>query len=234
MTSEYGSDVAYETSEIGTSSLGRDNSSEIGLDDPSLEDELSSPIDKFVKYGMSNIDEGLSMGHAILEQLESLPKHKVNARDYHSNLDRYVNNGSSSKTSPHKTDNLEVLSEAESGTMVHHVRKLSNESIGSDKSSQRGNELSNSAYPHSNGYRTPDFRSRAEVSTTVGDSDYQLPDNVQLVVPLDQRQKMNRLLTTMQRRLMTAKTDMEDLISRLNQEIAVKDYLGTKVFKSFT
>ncbi|CAI9282942.1 unnamed protein product [Lactuca saligna] len=29
--------------------------------------------------------------------------------------------------------------------------------------------------------------------------------------------------------LRTAKTDMEDLISRLNQEIAVKDYLTTKV-----
>ncbi|KAK1394613.1 hypothetical protein POM88_013669 [Heracleum sosnowskyi] len=35
-------------------------------------------------------------------------------------------------------------------------------------------------------------------------------------------------LITMQRRLVTAKTDFEDLISRLNQEVAVKDYLTTK------
>jgi len=40
---------------------------------------------------------------------------------------------------------------------------------------------------------------------------------------------LNRVLFTMQRRLVTAKTDMEDLIARLNQEIAVKDYLATKV-----
>jgi hypothetical protein len=46
---------------------------------------------------------------------------------------------------------------------------------------------------------------------------------------LDQRHKMNRVLLTMQRRLVTVKTDMEDLVSRLNQEIAVKDYLTTKV-----
>ena len=40
---------------------------------------------------------------------------------------------------------------------------------------------------------------------------------------------MNRYLLSMQQRLVTAKTDMEDLISRLLQEIAVKDYLSTKV-----
>lgn len=33
----------------------------------------------------------------------------------------------------------------------------------------------------------------------------------------------------MQRRLITVKTDMEDLISRLNHEIAVKEYLTTKI-----
>ncbi|MQL81740.1 hypothetical protein Taro_014204, partial [Colocasia esculenta] len=46
---------------------------------------------------------------------------------------------------------------------------------------------------------------------------------------VDQRHKLNRILLTMQRRLVTAKTDMEDLIARLNQEIAVKEYLTTKV-----
>ncbi|KAF6168185.1 hypothetical protein GIB67_011570 [Kingdonia uniflora] len=44
---------------------------------------------------------------------------------------------------------------------------------------------------------------------------------------LDQRHKLNRVLMTMQRRLPTAKKDMEDLIARLNQEVAIKEYLTT-------
>ncbi|KAK4480166.1 hypothetical protein RD792_013228 [Penstemon davidsonii] len=229
VTSDYGSDTAYETSEIGTPSLGRDDNSEVGTEDLSLDDDSTSPTDKFVKYGMSNIDEGLSMGHAILEQIESFPKHKPHAGEIHSNLRHIVSNGSSSKVSQHTTDMLESLSESDPGTVVRHVRKLSDESIESDKSSQRGSEYANFAYPNSNGYGPPEIRSGSEVSRTVGDSGYQLSEEIHLVVPLDQRQKVNRLLTTMQRRLITSKTDMEDLISRLNQETAVKEYLATKV-----
>ncbi|KAI3468010.1 hypothetical protein Pfo_024673 [Paulownia fortunei] len=232
LASDYGSDTAYETSEIGTPSLGRDNNSEFGLEDLTFYDDVTSPVDKFVKYGMSNIDEGLSMGQAILEKIESFPKHELHAREIHYNLEHNMSNGSSSKASHHTENMLERLSEPDRGTVVHHVRKLSNESIGSDRSSQRGSVLSNLAFPNSNGPGLLYFRSGAEVSRTigtVGDSDYQLPDDIHLLVPIDQRQKMNRVLTTLQRRLITAKTDMEDLISRLNQEIAVKDYLATKV-----
>ncbi|KAK6119546.1 hypothetical protein DH2020_046713 [Rehmannia glutinosa] len=201
LASDYGSDTAYETSEIGSPSLGRDNNSELGMEDLSFYDDVTSSVDKFVRYGMSNIDEGLSMGQTIMEKLESFPKHKLHATRY--NLEHDPSNGSSSKVSHHTEDTLEHISEPDRGTVVRHVRKLSNE--------------------HWNG---------AEVLRTigtVGDSDYQLPDDIHLLVPMDQRQKLNRILTTLQRRLVTAKTDMEDLISRLNQEIAVKDYLATKV-----
>ncbi|KAG8375802.1 hypothetical protein BUALT_Bualt10G0138300 [Buddleja alternifolia] len=231
LTSEYGSDTAYETSEVGTASLGRDNNSEVGMEDL-FDDDSTSPIDKFVRYGVSNIDEGLSMGQAILDKLENFPKHRPHATEIHNNLEQNISNISSSKASHHTEDVLEVLSEPDHGTVVRHVRKLSNESIGSDRSSRRGSGLSNLAFPNSNGHGHLDFRSGSEVSRTtgtVGDSDYQLSDDIHLVVPMDQRQKMNKVLMTMQRRLITAKTDMEDLISRLNQEIAVKDYLATKV-----
>ncbi|CAI9771496.1 unnamed protein product [Fraxinus pennsylvanica] len=231
LTSDYGSDTAYETSEIGTLSLGRDNS-EVGTEDLSLDDDLTSPIDKFVKYGMSNIDEGLSMGQAILEQLEGLPKHKLYAKEIHSNVENNNSNGGPSKISHQTGDRLELLSEQEHGTVGLHTRKVSSESIGSDRSSQRGSTLSNSAISISNGYAPIDIYSGAEASRnigTLGNTDFQLPDDVQLVLPMDQRQKMNRVVTLMQRRLVAAKTDMEDLISRLNQEIAVKDYLATKV-----
>ncbi|KAL3497344.1 hypothetical protein ACH5RR_040076 [Cinchona calisaya] len=207
ITSEYGSDTAYETSEIGTASLGRDNNSEIGTEDLSVEEDLTSPIDKFMKYGMSNIDEGLFMGQAILEQLEGYPRHKGHA------IQNVVGNDMSN----------------ENGC---HARKFSTESIGSDVSSQKGSESPNLSLPNALGNGSIDLPRGGEVSATaevIGNSYLQLPDDVQLVLPQDQGQKMNRVLMTMQRRLVTAKTDMEDLISRLNQEIAVKDYLTTKV-----
>ncbi|KAK4422149.1 PX domain-containing protein EREL1 [Sesamum alatum] len=62
LKSHYGSDMAYDTSVFGTPCIGRDNNSGIGMEDLSLDDDLTSSIDKFVKYGVSNIDEGLSVG----------------------------------------------------------------------------------------------------------------------------------------------------------------------------
>lgn len=205
LTSDYGSDTAYETSEIETPSLGRDNNSEIATEDLSMDEDLTSPIEKLVKYGMSNIDEGLFMGQAILEQLEGLPRHRMHAREINEILENNsIHNGNASNSSK----------------AIGHVRKLSNESVGSEISSLRGSESSYLGFPNNFGDGPTELRRGAEVSNAT---------DAQLVLPLDQQQKMNKVLVSMQRRLVTAKTDMEDLISRLNNEIAVKDYLTTKV-----
>ncbi|KAL3500905.1 hypothetical protein ACH5RR_039998 [Cinchona calisaya] len=205
--SDYGNDTAYETSEIGSASLGQDNSSEVGTEDSSLDEDLTSPIDKFMKYGMSNIDEGLFMGQAILEQLKGFPKHKVHT------VQTVVANDIRN----------------EKGC---HARNFSAENIGNDVSSQKGIESPNLAFPNTLRSGPIDLPRGGEVSGTaevLGNSDLLLPDDLQWVFPQDQGQKMNRVLMTMQQRLVTAKTDMEDLISRLNQEIAVKEYLTSKV-----
>lgn len=192
LTPDYGSDTAYETSEIGTSSLGRDNISEAGTEDLSLDEDLTGPLEKLVKHGMSNIDEGLSMGNAILEQVEGYSReiNKVTR-----GTDKNGNGG-------------DYVSEKEHGNKV--IEKLSN---GRDTSSLRKSVSSD-----------------VEFSSGSLSDGHLIPSNdVNLVLPLGQQQKMNRVLISMQRRLGTAKTDMEDLISRLNQEVAVKDYLMTKV-----
>ncbi|KAJ8534979.1 hypothetical protein K7X08_016707 [Anisodus acutangulus] len=227
LTSEYGSDTAYEISDVGTPRLGRVNNSDFGTDDLSLDEDVTSPIDKFVKYGMSNIDEGLFMGQAILEQLGNYPRHRVHIRENNKFEENNKANGNASKSS---TDGLNGLSlERENTKAICHARKLSAESIGSDTSSQRGSELSGSAIPNFYGQGLVDIPRASETSANSENTDLLLPSDVQLLLPSDQRQKMNRVLATMQRRLITAKTDMEDLISRLNQEISVKDYLTTKV-----
>ncbi|TYI17585.1 hypothetical protein ES332_A07G034500v1 [Gossypium tomentosum] len=164
--------------------------------DLTLDEDLSGSIENFVKYGMSNIDEGLSMGQTILEQLEDFPKHKTHHRNINKTLEKGTYNGNGSRASFLGADGLELFSEPEPAKMAGHARKLSTESVGSDVTSLR---------------------------------DLQFSGATQIVLPLDQRHKMNRFLLTMQQGLVTAKTDMEDLIARLNQEIAVKGYLTTKV-----
>ncbi|KAG5225262.1 phox domain-containing family protein [Salix suchowensis] len=232
IASDYGSDTAYETSDLGTPRLGRDENFGIGLGDLALDEDLISPMEKLVQYGMSNIDEGLFMGHAILEQLEGLPRHKPHGGHINNVTAKDVYNGNASKASFFPGNGMEVFSDPGPGKVFGHVRKLSSESVGSDGSSLRGSELSNTGIPNSSGDGSLDLPGVAEVlsSTEVlGNAELQFSGDAHIVLPVDQRHKMNRVLLTMQRRLVTAKTDMEDLISRLNQEIAVKDYLTSKV-----
>lgn len=232
VTSDYGSDTAYETSELGTPRLGRDNGSEICVDDLTLDDDLTSPIEKLVKYGMSNIDEGLFMGQTILDQLEGLPRHKANAQHVNNVTGKNVYNGNAPKPPFLSGNGLDLFAEPEPGKVMGHTRKLSAESVRSDASSVRGSELSNSGIPNSSGEGSVDLPRSAEISNTmeiIGHSDLKISGDAQLAIPLDQRPKLYRILSTMERRLITAKTDMEDLIMRLNQETAVKDYLTTKV-----
>ncbi|KAK4349191.1 hypothetical protein RND71_031946 [Anisodus tanguticus] len=232
LTSECGSDTAYEISDVGTPRLGRDNNSDFGTDDLSLDEDVTSPIDKFVKYGMSNIDEGLFMGQAILEQVGNYPRYRVHNRENNKFEENNKANRNASKSSDLSAgiDGMNGLSLVRENTkVIRHARKLSAESIGSDPSSQRGSESSGSAIPNLYGQGLVDIPRAAETSANSENTDLLLPSDVQLLLPSDQSQKMNRVLATMQRRLITAKTDMEDLISRLNQEITVKDYLTTKV-----
>ncbi|XP_039050990.1 PX domain-containing protein EREL1-like isoform X3 [Hibiscus syriacus] len=232
ITSDYGSDTAYETSEVGTPRLGRGDSSESVSGDLTLDEDLTVSIEKLVKYGMSNIDEGLFMGQAILEQLGDFPRHKSQAIHMNNTLGKDIYNGKWSRASFIAVDGLEHFSEIDPTKVAGHARKLSTESVGSDVSSLRGSDMSISGIPNSSVNCSCDLPGTAEILNTMGtlgNSDPQSAGDTQIVLPMDQRHKINRVLLNMQRRLVTSKTDMEDLIARLNQEIAVKGYLTTKV-----
>jgi len=234
VASDYGSDTAYEPSDLGTPRVGRDDNSDVGTDDLTLDEDMTNPIEKLVKYGISNIDEGLFMGQTILEQLEGLPRHKANARHVNYVTQKDKNNGNLYDSSLLGNNTMELFSEPGHAKVVGHVRKLSNESFGSEGSSLRGSDISNFGIPNSSGEGSHDLPGSASVSRDtdiMGHTKLKSTGDTQLVFPLDQRNKLNRILSTMQRRLGTAKTDMEDLIVRLNQEITAKDFLATKVFK---
>ncbi|CAN1169286.1 PX domain-containing protein EREL1 [Linum perenne] len=230
VASDYGSDTAYEASELGTPRLGKDENSEIGVEDLSLDEDLTNPIEKLAKYGMSNIDEGLFMGQTILEQLEGIPRRKSHTRHANSLTRNSMYNGDASKVLSLSGNGVELFSEPEHGMSLGHARKLSSESVGSDGSSLRG--IENIGVSNSMAFVSPDRPRGSEVSSStevLSKVEAQFSGSTQIVLPLDQRHKMTRVLSTMQRRLVTAKTDMEDLISRLNQERATKDYLTRKV-----
>ncbi|KAL0719394.1 hypothetical protein Bca4012_068718 [Brassica carinata] len=53
--------------------------------------------------------------------------------------------------------------------------------------------------------------------------------DVAIVFQSEERSKLKRVVDTLEQRLETAKADTEDLISRLNQELAVRQFLSTKV-----
>ena len=126
---------------------------------------------------------------------------------------------------------MELFSGPVNAQVIGHVRKISNDSAGSDGSSLRHSNMSNAGIRNSSGIGSPDLPRVALNSRTavVGHSEMQFNGAAQLVLPLDQCNKLNRILLTTQRRLVTATTDMEDLIVRLNQEIAAKDFLASKV-----
>ncbi|KAK9100661.1 hypothetical protein Scep_024091 [Stephania cephalantha] len=232
VTPDYGSD-ACETSEIGTPKQGRYNSSEVGTEDITVDQELTTPIENLVMYGMTNIENGLFMEDSILEQIEGFPRHKFHAKTEigYSGREKYNGNTSRTRNALH-TNSKEHFSGPEHGKLYGHSRKLSNESVGSDISSIRGSEASINGLANSVGETcldsTGDFEAPSTLSN-IGNMDLHLPDNIQVILPMEQRSKLNRVLMTLQQRLATAKTDMEDLFTRLNQEIAVKEYLTTKV-----
>uniref|UniRef100_A0A7N0R8E4 PX domain-containing protein n=1 Tax=Kalanchoe fedtschenkoi TaxID=63787 RepID=A0A7N0R8E4_KALFE len=227
LASDYGSDTAYETSEIGTPKVGRGSSnSEIGLEDLALDDDSTSPIEKLVKYGMSNLDEGLFMGETLLEELEGFPKYKGNERQRISSNGKNTDNGFDCRSALVREGRKDLNMKAEHSKAVGHTRKLSIESVSSDVGSIRGSDISDLGNPVFSGNGSLDLPGSSD---DVNITNILNSKNSQLILPSDQRQKLNRYLISMQRRLSTARTDMEDLISRLDQEIAVKEYLTTKV-----
>ncbi|XP_006657182.1 PX domain-containing protein EREL2 [Oryza brachyantha] len=159
------------------------------------------------------------LGDSILDQPNERVSSMLNHRkENHVFVEHGVRNGS---VDTHKG----IISEEDHDSNPGHARKDSAESLGSDLSSLRGSELSVPGVSSSLGI---DEHSQTEQFTGL-DMQLLYDMDAQIILPEDQRQKFARLLITMERRQATAKTDMEDLIARVNQEVAVKEYLATKV-----
>lgn len=215
--SDFGSDSAYETSDVGNSNQTMIHVSETGMETMALVCGLSDPI--------GEISNGDLMGESVFDQPGEFRRTNSQHRKEKSVLGRNSFNGNLSR------GRMEFMPEQDHDKLSGHSRKLSADSIGSDASSLRGSEISASGVTNSIWEGSVDFTGGEAQSAieALSSMEAQFLSDAQIVLPLDQRNKLNRVLLTMQRRLVAAKTDMEDLIARLNQEMTVKEYLTTKV-----
>lgn len=223
MTSDIGCDNACETSDTGTFVTGMIHASASGVEAGASALELSSST--------GEISNGILRGESVLGRPEEFLRINLQHGKENLSVGRDASDGNSSKEMPLSRERTEYIPGRDHDKLSGHSRKHSTESIGSDVSSLRGSELSipgvsNSMWDGSVELNGGDTRSALEALSSM---DTQFLNDSQVLLPLDERHKLNRALVTMQRRLATAKTDMEDLIARLNQEMTVKEYLTTKV-----
>ncbi|GAV75448.1 hypothetical protein CFOL_v3_18927 [Cephalotus follicularis] len=225
IASDHGIDSSDEISELGTPRREANNYADLSMEKSILERSLTDPVETTVKYGIFN-------KNFILDNLEKFSLHKTFTKGGSSSLGRDELTHSTTKHKSLHGDESEFLPQVEYLNLDGHVRRLSTDSVGSDLSSVRASEISNFVGGNSFEDSFLDQPDRAGASMTIdalASSDFQFPRHSLVALPSEERQKLNRVLNTVQRRLATAKTDMEDLIARFNQEVAVRQYLTTKV-----
>ncbi|XP_039141859.1 PX domain-containing protein EREL1-like isoform X1 [Dioscorea cayenensis subsp. rotundata] len=223
VASDLGIDSTNELSDLGTPRQGRLQISETGIGD------LGSVHDFTDTAGQ--LANGVLVRDSFVDHPEESAGSKLRVSKETLVLGKDHMHGTSSKEVLSR-DRFEFITEQAHYKLSGHARKFSDESIGSDISSIRGSELSNPGMLNSIGDESIDLHGGQEGQSSreaLNIMEVQFLNDTQIILPLDQQHKLNRLFTTMKQRLVTAKTDMEDLIARLNQEMAVKEYLTTKV-----
>ncbi|GMI78114.1 hypothetical protein like AT3G15920 [Hibiscus trionum] len=215
--------TSSEISDLGTPRRGKDNSAGPSMEHSTLEPNLIEPLDKSTKYGISN-------RNFILENLEKFSKQKkLSGGESDAPRDKITENSTDSRYL--HGDGAEHFPELEHCKMDGHVQRFSTESLGSDLSSVRASDISNLGITSLFGDGLHDFPENADACRTLDTltSDLQCHRDFLILFLSDERRKLKKDLNTLQRRLATAKTDVEDLISRFNQESAVRQFLATKV-----
>jgi len=178
-----------------------------GDDTPSEVSELGTP--RHEKFESSDhIGDNLTSSHDLNNPTETSVDHAASSQDF-------INeDNSTDKVAENSGDAIALRLDGADFTPANaHVKRPSTESIGSD------------------------LTSSSAVSTLLQDVSHDLPgsrvssgnSDLLLTLPLDERHKLNRIINTQKQRLATAKTDVEDLVARLNQEMAARQYLVTKV-----
>ncbi|KAG6789054.1 hypothetical protein POTOM_005138 [Populus tomentosa] len=218
-------DSPDEMSGFATPRIERDINDDLGMEASTSDQNITDPTETPVKYTRLSKT-------SILENLERFSQQKIHTVRVKSITGRDKHADGTSKAKSFLGGETVPLPAQEYLRLDGHIRRLSTESIESDISSVRASEISNLGMGNLFGDNSIDCPEGTESSRIIDasvSSDLQLSRDVLVALPSDERHKLNRVLNTLQQRLATAKTDVEDLIARLNQEIAVRQFLTTKV-----
>ncbi|KAK4427990.1 PX domain-containing protein EREX [Sesamum alatum] len=224
LASNYSKDSTDRTSEIGSAVSVEECYSAFGKGNPISDDNLSSLTEATANEAMcENNNATLSKDFNEGKKEKYLQKF----HDGRINLDK-IHIDASGNLSHH--DTIENFPDLKNSSMVGHAKGLLRESpLGGTNSTP--DQISNLWEDQDNGTSSK-YSESGEASQGLhmfASSDLQFSHDKLLVLPIDEQQKMTRVLTTAQQRSVTSKTDIEDLIARLHQELALRQYLTTKV-----
>nr|XP_024395374.1 PX domain-containing protein EREX-like isoform X3 [Physcomitrium patens] len=241
-TLDYGSDATYENSVVGTPSKGSEGELEAEMEALALEEQTASIAaaiesrenqqqEKITSVGLiSNSSERVGMGmqtRAVF--MDYVAADEPSSQNQPPNGQEMpavttVNQVGLAGTSLDETSLKSPLSLGS-----RHRHRTSQESLSSEISSAPGSDLLRGVSMDLHTENPLMSSSGANPSGEPHSPDAESLKGVGTVFPADQRSKVKRVMGTLQRRFLTAKTDMEDLLGRLSQETAVKEFLTTKV-----
>ncbi|CAK9211689.1 unnamed protein product [Sphagnum troendelagicum] len=214
---EFGSDGTYTDSGVGTSMKGSDNGLEIEMKALAIEEQST------IVAAQSDCGDNLLPDQSTVLRTASNNTEEGNQGGL---------TGVSSEVSGLEASMMNSLADIGYGKLeIHHRRVASQDSIASEISSVPGSELSRgilSDMPlEGSSWGLAGSGEPSGKDGMVADPD--LLKGIGLIVPVDQRGKVRLLMVTLQRRLAVVKADMEDVLARLKQETAVKEFLTAKV-----
>ncbi|CAM6016308.1 unnamed protein product [Sphagnum balticum] len=214
---EFGSDGTYTDSGVGTSMKGSDNGLEIEMKALAIEEQST------IVAVQSDCGDNLLPDQSTVLRTASHNTEEGNQGGL---------TGVSSEVSGLEASMMNSLADIGYGKLeIHHRRVASQDSIASEISSVPGSELSRgilSDMPlEGSSWGLAGSGEPSGKDGMVADPD--LLKGIGLIVPVDQRGKVRLLMVTLQRRLAVVKADMEDVLARLKQETAVKEFLTAKV-----
>lgn len=221
VASYYADDNVHEDSDIGTPRRGGSAVSELSREDSASDIDLSSVAEMNGSFAIPNGTRRLSKESPEIMHISSHDKLHKGDDDA-----AKKNNAFEGRAAHSYEDGQNILSEEEDYKAASHVTGLSVDTASSEVNLSKGSKLSNWGTSRAYDEDGLDFFEGNENRT---DDNLKFSNNLVMALPSEQRQKLSRVLVTLQRRLAIAKADMEDLVARLNQELAVRQYLTTKV-----
>lgn len=215
----------------GTSALASNNSNGATSETSETQSNL------YVKDNYSESDEGNPVLENNSVSLVEATTNEAFSENNNATLSEEFGQGKEEQYVQKPFNSVENCPDQENFAMISHARGLPGESPKECTTSAAPNENSTSWDVHHDNGTSSRCSGNVETSAAIDTfdiSDVQFLPDTRMVLPLDEQQKMSKLLINIQQCSVTSKTDIEDLIARLNQELAARLYLTTKVCSVFS